>query len=206
MNFKGKIDVIFGPMFSGKSTELQRKMKRYLIAEKKCLIINYAKDNRYSNENVVSTHDKQTMKASKFNKLSDADDIVESYEIIGIDEGQFFDDLVEKAEEWANMGKVVIIAALDATFQRKPFNRVCELVAIAENVKKLHSVCNICKKKGSFTQRVSGDSQIELVGGVDIYKSVCRKCYYADEITKQLPNIVSTSNLTDISEETPVSP
>ena len=206
MNFKGKIDVIFGPMFSGKSTELQRKMKRYLIAEKKCLIINYAKDNRYSKENVVSTHDKQTMKASKFTLLSEAEHMVDDYDIIGVDEGQFFEDLVEKAEEWANRGKVVIIAALDATFQRKPFNRVCELVAIAENVKKLHSVCNTCKKKGSFTQRVSGGSEIELVGGVDIYKSVCRKCFYADKTTKKQINITSTSNLTDVSEETPVTP
>lgn len=92
-NFSGSIEVIFGPMFSGKSTELLRRVKRNTIAQKKCLLISYAKDNRYSSENVVSTHDKQMMKALKCMTIEEALPHYKDYDVIAIDEGQFFVDV-----------------------------------------------------------------------------------------------------------------
>ena len=196
MSFTGRIEAIFGPMFSGKSTELQRKIRRYIIADKRCLVINYAKDDRYSVEDACVTHDMVKIDAVKVNALQDAEELVKEHDIIGIDEGQFFDDLVEKADEWANRGKIVIVAALDATFQRKPFNRACELLAIAEDVKKLHSVCAVCKRKGAFTKRTTADSQLEVIGGLEAYKPVCRACYYKAKD----PTDCKQSDMTGISE------
>jgi len=174
--FSGSIEVIYGPMFSGKSTELLRRVKRNTIAQKKCLLINYAKDNRYSNENVVSTHDKQMMKAMKVNIIEEAVPYFKDYDVIAIDEGQFFSDVVEFAEYFANNGKIVIVAALDATFQRKPFD-VIGLLPIAEKITKLTAVCVVCSADAPFTQRLSGGSQVELIGGTELYRPVCRKCF-----------------------------
>lgn len=114
------IDLVLGPMFAGKSTELLRKIKRYRVASKKCLLIKYANDTRYSEE-CVSTHDKQMQKAVSCKDLMEVKDIADEYEVIGVDEGQFFDNLLEFCETMANQGKCVIVAALDGTFERKPF-------------------------------------------------------------------------------------
>lgn len=123
----GHIEVIFGPMFSGKSSELQRRVKRHQIAKKNCLIINYINDNRYTSDEYAATHDKLFMKCKKAKTLKDIDSSVEFIDVIAIDEGQFFEDVVEYADRWANEGKIVIVAALDATFQRKEFGNVCKL-------------------------------------------------------------------------------
>ena len=197
MDYTGRIEVIFGPMFSGKSTELQRKIRRYQIAEKRCLIINFAQDNRYCSDNTCVTHDLIKVDAFKVHKLSDADAIVNEHEIIGVDEGQFFEDLIEKVDEWANKGKIVIIAALDATFQRMPFNNVCNLLAIAEDVKKLHSVCNNCKRKGAFTKRITNSDELEVIGGLEAYKPVCRFCFYQGNAEKYR----TRSDITDDGDE-----
>ena len=168
-------------MFSGKSTELQRKIKRYQHANKKCLVINYIKDNRYSSEDVASTHDLVMIPAKKMHHLSDLSDAKAlEYDVIGIDEGQFFDDLITTVDRWANYGIIIIIAALDSTFQRKGFGSVPELIAISENVKKLSSICTECNNKASFTKRLSKDTDVEVVGGSEIYKPVCRNCFNKD--------------------------
>ena len=99
--------------------------------------------------------------------------------MIGIDEGQFFPDLVEFTEKVANLGKIVIVAALDATFQRKVFGPVLDLIPLAESVVKLTSVCMLCHQSASFTRRLGSEQQVELIGGADKYLSVCRKCFFA---------------------------
>ncbi len=175
---EGKIQAIFGPMFSGKSTELLRKITRHKIANKKCLVINYVLDNRYSMEEVAATHDKRFIPAKKLKALSDlSDDEALEYDVIGVDEGQFFPDLVAYCDRWADMGITVIVAALDCTFEKKSFGFVPDLLAISENVKKLSAICKECNAKASFTKRIVKSREINLVGGTECYTPVCRKCF-----------------------------
>lgn len=90
-----------------------------------------------------------------------------------------FPDVVTFSEEMANRGKVVIVAALDGTFQRKPFGRICDLIPLAESVVKLTAVCQICQASAAFTKRLGDEKQIELIGGADKYIAVCRHCYHS---------------------------
>jgi len=173
---RGQIQVIFGPMFSGKSTELMRRVRRFQVAQYNCLVIKYAKDTRYS-EKGMATHDKNTMEAMPANCLRDVRSLALKACVIGIDEGQFFPDTVEFCEEMANMGKTIIVAALDATFQRKAFGNILNLVPLAESVVKLNAVCMQCFKEASYTKRLGAEKEVEVIGGADKYQAVCRRCY-----------------------------
>ncbi|KAL1005514.1 hypothetical protein UPYG_G00060060 [Umbra pygmaea] len=165
---RGQIQVIFGPMFSGKSTELMRRVRRFQIAQYNCLVIKYAKDIRYS---------KHTMEAIPANCLSEMRSLAQHACVIGIDEGQFFPDTVEFCEEMANMGKTIIVAALDGTFQRKPFGNILNLVPLAESVVKLNAVCMQCYQEAAYTKRLGAEKEVEVIGGSDKYHAACRKCY-----------------------------
>ena len=150
-------------MFSGKSTELIRRLQRFKIARYNCLIVKYANDNRYTEGESIATHDKQMLQAvnaTKLNDLKNKFNIVDDYDVIGIDEGQFFPDIVEFAEAMANIGKTVIVAALDGTYQRKGFASILELVPLAEHVIKLTAVCMICFEDGSYTKRITEDKEV----------------------------------------------
>ncbi|XP_041640516.1 thymidine kinase, cytosolic [Cheilinus undulatus] len=173
---RGQIQVIFGPMFSGKSTELMRRVRRFQIAQYNCLVVKYAKDTRYSDSG-MATHDKNTMAAIPANCLQDVRSQALTACVIGIDEGQFFPDTVEFCEEMANLGKTVIVAALDGTFQRKPFGNILNLVPLAESIVKLHAVCMQCYKEAAYTKRIGAEKEVEVIGGADKYQAVCRKCY-----------------------------
>ena len=175
---KGQIQVILGPMFSGKSTELMRRIRRYKIANRDCLVIKYAKDTRYNCEDCVSTHDHQVIPAVKATRLLNLKN-TQNFSVIGVDEGQFFDDVVEFCEKMANNGKTVIVAALDGTFERKPFGSILNLIPLAENVVKLSAVCNSCFHEAAFTKRISKEKEVEVIGGSDKYLAVCRKCFHA---------------------------
>ena len=115
---RGRLELIFGPMFSGKSTELLRRMKRLAIAQHRCLILKHAMDARYSDIG-VATHDHQVSAAFSCRTLGEMRAKALDYKVIGIDEGQFFSDIVPFCEDMANLGKTVVVAALDGTFQRK---------------------------------------------------------------------------------------
>ncbi|XP_071960838.1 thymidine kinase, cytosolic-like [Antedon mediterranea] len=173
---RGQIQVIFGPMFSGKTTELVRRIKRYQIANHSCLLIKYIKDDRYSSEN-ISTHDRHTCPAVAADRLYSLLAQAASFDVIGIDEGQFFTDCVKFCEEMANLGKIVIVAALDGTFQRKGFGEILNLVPLAENVIKLNAVCMNCYQEGSYTKRIGLETTVEVIGGADKYMAVCRDCF-----------------------------
>ncbi|XP_003972121.1 thymidine kinase, cytosolic [Takifugu rubripes] len=175
-NARGQIQVIFGPMFSGKSTELMRRVRRFQLAQYKCLVIKYAKDTRYSDSG-MATHDKNTMEAVPANRLGDVHSQALQVCVIGVDEGQFFPDIVEFCEEMANLGKTIIVAALDGTFQRKPFGSILNLVPLAESVVKLNAVCMQCFKEAAYTKRIGAEKEVEVIGGADKYQAVCRKCY-----------------------------
>ncbi|EDV20610.1 uncharacterized protein TRIADDRAFT_31584, partial [Trichoplax adhaerens] len=168
--------LILGPMFSGKTTELMRRVRRLQIGNQSCVIIKYANDNRYDKDG-VATHDLQIAKAISSNDLFSIESQAESYGVIGIDEGQFFPDVVPFAEHMANKGKLVIVAALDGTFQRKGFGDFLNLIPLAEDVMKLSAVCMLCYSEGAFTKRLSSEQTVEVIGGTDKYMAVCRNCY-----------------------------
>jgi len=185
---RGQIQLIFGPMFSGKSTELIRRLKRYQIAQYKVLIVKYAKDTRYDDTG-IATHDKQTLPAVSATRLETLTDTADDYDVVGIDEGQFFSDVVEWTEEMANQGKIVMVAALDGTFQRKAFSAILELVPLAEYVIKLNAVCMNCFGEASFSKRISQDKEVEVIGGVEKYMAVCRKCYHSPVTVAASPRL-----------------
>ncbi|XP_055971439.1 thymidine kinase, cytosolic isoform X2 [Sorex fumeus] len=163
-------------MFSGKSTELMRRVRRFQIAQYKCLVVKYAKDTRYSTH--FSTHDRNTMEALPACQLRDVTQDAMSVAVIGIDEGQFFPDIVDFSETMANAGKTVIVAALDGTFQRKAFGNILNLVPLAESVVKLTAVCMQCFREAAYTKRLGVEKEVEVIGGADKYHSVCRPCYF----------------------------
>ncbi|KAL0055305.1 hypothetical protein WJX82_010437 [Trebouxia sp. C0006] len=166
-----------GPMFSGKTSELVKRVRRSMAASKKCLLIKYKGDTRYGPEPTLSTHNNVHMDAKSVLTLGEMENAAWHYDVIAIDEGQFFPDLVERAEQWANDGKHVFVSALDATFQRKPFLNVLEVIPLAENVIKLTAVCSDCHKSASFTKRLSAETDIQVVGGADKYTALCRTCF-----------------------------
>ncbi|KAJ6235924.1 thymidine kinase [Anaeramoeba flamelloides] len=176
--YDGQIQLILGPMFGGKSSELIRRARKYSIANKKSTVIKFARDTRYSVDK-CSTHDKVMMDAVPCTgKLFEVEDKVKDYDVIGIDEGQFFEDVVEFSEHMANKGKVVLIAALDGTFERKPFGRVLELVAKAEQVIKLNAVCMLTYKDAAFSKRISQEKEVQVIGGSDKYVAVSREGFF----------------------------
>uniref|UniRef100_A0A1B6CY01 Thymidine kinase n=1 Tax=Clastoptera arizonana TaxID=38151 RepID=A0A1B6CY01_9HEMI len=151
---KGQIQVIFGPMFSGKTTELIRRLKRYQFANYRCSIFRYAKDDRYS-KTEIATHDRCSLPAVSAVALSQYENEMDDFEVIGIDEGQFFPDVVEFCEKMANKGKIVIVAALDGTYQRIGFGNILNLVPLAESVIKLTAVCMSCFNEAAYTKRLA---------------------------------------------------
>nr|XP_045595564.1 thymidine kinase, cytosolic-like isoform X2 [Procambarus clarkii] len=175
---KGQIQIIFGPMFSGKTTELMRRLKRYQISKHQVLIIKYANDTRYD-MNGIATHDQQVLPAISATQLKSLKEKALEYSVIGVDEGQFFPDTVEFAEEMANRGKIVIVAALDGTYQRSEFGNILHLVPLAESVVKLTAVCMICYEEASYTKRTSTETAVEVIGGCDKYIATCRRCYFS---------------------------
>jgi thymidine kinase len=199
-------------MFSGKSTELTRRIRRHQMANRQCLVVKYVGDTRFEDPpsgggdggaghdggsggtgtsmpttptlaGCVVTHDRQTLTAFPARALADVDNVAHAFDVIGIDEGQFFGDVLEFCEKWANQGKTVIVAALDGTFQRRPFNHVLGLVPLAEEVTKLSAVCTVCCETAAFTRRVgSADTTVEIIGGADMYTAVCRACFDVDSV------------------------
>nr|WGO62694.1 cytosolic thymidine kinase-like protein [Wadden Sea poxvirus] len=173
----GEIQLILGPMFSGKSTELIRRIRRYQIAKYTCIVIKYYKDIRYGKDDVI-THDNLSINAISVSKLEEIDKKKINVNIIGIDEGQFFTDIVSFCEKMANDGKIIIVAALDGTFQRKAFGNILNLIPLSENVVKLTAICMKCFNIASFSKRLSDEKDIEVIGEKEKYQSVCRKCYF----------------------------
>jgi len=178
---RGEIQLIIGPMFSGKSTELLRRLRRCQFAMLRCLMIKYANDDRYDSD-MFSTHDGTKVKAAKCQKLEQIEAVTAEYDVIGIDEGQFFPDIVDFSENQANKGKIVIIAALDGTYLRTPFPKFLDLIPLAESVVKLNAICMNCRAEAAFTRRLGSETKLEVIGGEDKYMSVCRICYRLPDI------------------------
>ena len=178
----GRIELIVGPMFAGKTTEMLRRIDRAELGRHKCVIMKYAKDNRYSIDK-VSTHDYEMHDAISCCELIPYFKECLQYEFIGIDEGQFFPDVVDFSEKLANLGKTIIVAALDGTFQRKPFGRVLELISKCETITKLTAVCKRTGNDAPFTMRTIQSNSIELIGGSEMYLA-CSRSAFNNEDTK----------------------
>ena len=154
-----------------------RRVRRCQCADRVCGVFKPTCDTRYSDKEVV-THNQDKNPAISTAALFDCWDVAITFDCIGIDEGQFFPDLVEFCEALANQGKTVIVACLDATYQRKAFGTVLQLVPLAETVIKLKAVCSVCKHDASFTYRIAASTDEMLIGGADSYRAVCRACYF----------------------------
>uniref|UniRef100_F1KVS7 Thymidine kinase, cytosolic n=1 Tax=Ascaris suum TaxID=6253 RepID=F1KVS7_ASCSU len=173
----GHIQLIFGPMFSGKTTEMLRRLNRYKLANRTCRIVKYRNDTRYALDH-VATHDLQMQEAISAVKVADVMDELSEAHVVAIDEGQFFDDIAECSENLANQGKIVIVSALDGDFNRKRFKNVLDMCPFSEDIIKLNAVCTGCGEDASFTKRLTSNTALELIGGRDVYTAMCRQCYF----------------------------
>ncbi|MGD6831971.1 thymidine kinase [Sutcliffiella halmapala] len=181
MKHSGWVEVICGSMFSGKSEELIRRMRRSQFAKQNIQVFKPAIDNRYADEAVVSHNGTSIIAMPVPSSQAILDQVEEQTEVVGIDEVQFFDEhIVEVIQELANRGYCVIAAGLDQDFRGEPFGKMPELLAIAESVTKLQAVCAVCGSPASRTQRlINGkpacyDDPIILVGASESYEPRCR--------------------------------
>ncbi len=173
----GWIEVISGSMFSGKTEELLRRLRRAKIAKLRVEIFKPLVDNRYSDEEVVS-HDANTIRCTTVESSGNILLLSADTDVIGIDEAQFFDvGLVSVCNALANQGIRVIVAGLDMDFQGKPFGPVSGLLAIAEYVTKVHAICVRCGDLAHFSYRFTTSSKLVEIGAGESYEAVCRSCY-----------------------------
>lgn len=174
---QGRIEVICGSMFSGKTEELIRRLKRARIAQQRVEIYKPALDTRYSDEDVVS-HDANSISSTPVDSARSILLLASNAQVVGIDEAQFFDDsIVEVANELADSGKRVIIAGLDMDFKGNPFGPMPKLMAIAEDVTKVHAICVKCGNLAHVSHRIVKAEQQVLLGEKDEYEPLCRCCY-----------------------------
>lgn len=174
---RGSIEVVCGSMFSGKTEELIRRMKRAQFAKQKVEIFKPSIDVRYSEVEVVS-HNKSTIMSTPVDVSGNILLLADDVDVVGIDEAQFFDDgLPEVCSQLANRGIRVIVAGLDMDFRGEPFGPMPALMAIAEDVYKVHAICVHCGDLAYVSHRlVEGSKQI-LLGELSEYEPICRKCF-----------------------------
>ncbi|MDA3868321.1 MAG: thymidine kinase [Salinivirgaceae bacterium] len=173
----GWIEVIVGSMFSGKTEELIRRLKRAQIARLKVEIFKPKKDVRYSEADVVS-HDSNAIRSTPIDGSENLLMLASGNNVIGIDEAQFFDNnLVRVCNQLADQGIRVIIAGLDMDFQGNPFGPIPQLLATAEYVSKVHAICLRCGGLAQFSHRIVPNQEQVLLGEKDEYEPLCRVCY-----------------------------
>jgi thymidine kinase len=173
----GWIEVICGSMFSGKTEELIRRLRRAAIARQKVEIFKPKIDNRYSDKEIVS-HDAQKVKSRTIQKAEEILEHALEAQVVGIDEAQFFgESLIKVCQTLANMGKRVIVAGLDQDYRGLPFEPIPQLLAIAEFITKTHAICVVCGNPANHTYRTSTDKGTVVVGASDKYEARCRNCF-----------------------------
>ena len=176
----GWVEVICGSMFSGKTEELIRRLRRAMIANQKTMIFKPAMDTRYHDTKVVS-HQGTEISSQPVTSAEQIKLFAGGIEVIGIDEAQFFDDgLVPVVRDLANQGSRVVIAGLDMDFEGKPFGPMPQLLATAEFVTKVHAICQKCGSLANFSFRLSDSKNTFLLGEKDAYEPRCRNCFVED--------------------------
>lgn len=174
---RGSIEVVCGSMFSGKTEELIRRMKRAKFAKQRVEIFKPAIDVRYSEEDVVS-HDHNVIQSTPVDSSQNILLLAHDVDVVGIDEAQFFDmGIVEVAQELAKQGIRVIVAGLDMDFKGVPFGPMPALMAIAEDVYKTHAICVHCGNLAYVSHRLVASEKRVLLGETDSYEPLCRSCY-----------------------------
>lgn len=185
------IELYTGPMFSGKTRALISVIQTESFFGRHCLLVKYVRDNRYTAEDIVQSHsdarqgalppkdERAGIRVVAAATLAEVEPRPDEL-VVGIDEGQFYPDLVARCEQWAAGGRRVVVAALDGDFLRRPFGQVCELLPRCERVEKLRGVCTLCRRQYSaFSLRLAGaaDGPVEVIGGADKYAPACRGCW-----------------------------
>ena len=175
--YSGWIEVICGPMFSGKTEELIRRLVRAQYAKQSVAIFKPKTDNRYSDDYIVS-HNKRKIKSIILESSKSIYDYRDQADVFGIDEAQFFDnELIQISNKLAKLGKRVVIAGLDKDYKAKSFGPIHQLMIDAEYVSKVNAICMSCGDPASFTQRISTEEDLVVVGETDKYEARCRKCF-----------------------------
>ncbi len=183
----GRIEVITGPMFSGKSEELIRRLKRARIARQRVACYKPDIDLRYHRTAIAShsAHTHEATTVANVERLREAlFPILNEVEVVGLDEAQWLDDsIIPLTLELVHLGKRIVIAGLDTTFAGEPFGPIPALMAIADEVAKLSAVCMVCGAPAIHTQRLGASQELVVVGAAGLYEARCRKCFlpYADE-------------------------
>ena len=173
----GRIEVVCGSMFSGKTEELIRRMKRAKCAKQKVEIFKPSLDTRYSDVDVVS-HDQHSIPSTPIDSSSTIALLSSDIDVVGIDEAQFLDDgVVDVCNDLANRGVRVIVAGLDMDFQGKPFGPMPALCAIADEVTKVHAICVKCGALAYISHRLVANDKRVLLGEQMEYEPLCRECY-----------------------------
>jgi len=174
---RGSIELITGSMFSGKTEELIRRLRRAQFAGLKVEIFKPSLDKRYSETRVVS-HDDKSILSTPVDNASAILLLSGNVDVIGIDEAQFFDDsIVEVCNTLADNGMRVIVSGLDMDFMGKPFGPMPSLLSVAEFVTKVHAICMRCGNLAQYSFRKSEDEQVVLLGEKNLYEPLCRNCY-----------------------------
>lgn len=200
----GWIEVICGPMFSGKSEELIRRLRRAEIARQRIQVFKPRIDDRFSTDEIIS-HSAMRIRAEL---VAHAREILERLDertqVVGIDEAQFFDDrLVEVCDRLANLGKRVVVAGLDQDFMGRPFDPIPQLLAKAEEISKTLAICVRCGNPANFTQRIVDSEERIVVGGASAYEARCRQCFEPRPTQAELSLEVSSSSGGSVSRAEP---
>ncbi|MBS4061742.1 MAG: thymidine kinase [Bacteroidetes bacterium] len=173
----GWIEVICGSMFSGKTEELIRRLNRARIAKQKVEIFKPQIDKRYSEEDVVS-HNANSIRSIPVQSASQILFYANEFDVIGIDEAQFFDDeLMSVCNSLADQGVRVIVAGLDMDFQGNPFGPIPQILSVAEYVTKVHAICMRCGNLANYSHRTIAGDKLVMLGETDSYEPLCRACY-----------------------------
>ncbi|MDR1632091.1 MAG: thymidine kinase [Dysgonamonadaceae bacterium] len=184
----GSIEVICGSMFSGKTEELIRRLRRAVFARQKVEIFKPAMEIRYSKEEIVS-HDQNTIPGTPVENSGNILLLSSDIDVVGIDEAQFFDDgLPYVCNQLAEQGIRVIVAGLDMDYKGNPFGPIPALCAIAEDVTKVHAICVKCGKLANYSHRLVKNEKLVLLGEKEEYQPLCRECY--NRVTALLKDIV----------------
>ena len=174
------LELILGPMFSGKTSRLLEIYKQCTFCNIPVAVINHSSDTRYDSNDILSTHDQKKIPCFSFTLLSEivSHPKISTQQVILINEGQFFEDLVPVVKTLLNQGKKIYIAGLDGDFERKKFGSILDLIPLCDKVSKLTSLCSQCRDgtPGIFSMRLTHEKQQTLVGS-DNYIPVCRNCY-----------------------------
>ncbi|HEX5229624.1 MAG TPA: thymidine kinase [Bryobacteraceae bacterium] len=174
----GWIEAICGPMFSGKSEELMRRLRRAMIARKRVQVFKPVIDDRYSADEIVSHSDLRMKSQAVENAAAILPNLESRTEVVGIDESNFFGlDLIDVATHLADSGKQVIIAGLDTDYMGRPFSPMPELLSLAESITKTLAICMRCGNPAKHTQRLVESNDLIVVGATGMYEARCRRCF-----------------------------